>query len=221
MPQVGCLQAADRAFLHGCSFLSFCCHFCHLMLYQQESCGLCSVPDASPSGGSRLPEEDDVIELLGNSEAKILWISIHQLNHSIWDLWSCSWNRWEGSFHDKPNCVAPKLDDLVCDQLRKKGKDPQFSAERAVCSVQQQLLDVSQDHSHIYGVTLWIQRSICSTEPWYYWGISPTMYSWDVATAIGLTYRWHWKSLLVRKTSVWSRLPQEYLQEPGIKEGNW
>ena len=46
----------------------------------------------------------------------------------------------------KPNCAAlqaPRLDDLVKDQLVKKGKDPQFGTERTLFKLQQQLLEVS------------------------------------------------------------------------------
>ena len=46
----------------------------------------------------------------------------------------------------KPACeamAAPKLDDEVKDQLKKKGKDPHFGAEKSLYKIQEQLLDVA------------------------------------------------------------------------------
>ena len=46
----------------------------------------------------------------------------------------------------KPNCSVlqvPQLNDLVQEQLRKKGKDPYFGTKRTLYNVQEQLLDVS------------------------------------------------------------------------------
>lgn len=46
----------------------------------------------------------------------------------------------------KPNCPvmsAPKLDEQVKDQLKRKGKDPHFGAEKSLYKIQDQLLDVA------------------------------------------------------------------------------
>ena len=46
----------------------------------------------------------------------------------------------------KPNChvmSAPKLDEQVKDQLKRKGKDPHFGAEKSLYKIQDQLLDVA------------------------------------------------------------------------------
>ena len=46
----------------------------------------------------------------------------------------------------KPSCKvlsAPKLDEQVKDQLKKKGKDPYFGAEKSLFKIQEQLLDVA------------------------------------------------------------------------------
>ena len=46
----------------------------------------------------------------------------------------------------KPNChvmSAPKLDEQVKDQLKRKGKDPHFGAEKSHYKIQDQLLDVA------------------------------------------------------------------------------
>ena len=45
----------------------------------------------------------------------------------------------------KPNChvmSAPKLDEQV-NQLKRKGKDPHFGAEKSLYKIQDQLLDVA------------------------------------------------------------------------------
>ena len=44
---------------------------------------------------------------------------------------------------DCPALVAPKLDGLVKEQLSRKGKDPQFGAERTLYKLQEQLLEVT------------------------------------------------------------------------------
>ena len=46
----------------------------------------------------------------------------------------------------KPICAvlkAPKLDELMKDQMTRKGKDPQFGSEKMLFKLQQQLLEVS------------------------------------------------------------------------------
>ena len=45
----------------------------------------------------------------------------------------------------KPHCktiIAPRLDDQVREQLKRKGKDPNFGAEKSLFKIQDQLLDV-------------------------------------------------------------------------------
>ena len=45
----------------------------------------------------------------------------------------------------KPHCkviVAPRLDDRVKKQLKKKGRDPNYGAEKSLFKIQEQLLDV-------------------------------------------------------------------------------
>ena len=45
----------------------------------------------------------------------------------------------------KPNCPAmemPRLDDDVKKQVRSKGKDPQFGAEKTMFKIQEELLEV-------------------------------------------------------------------------------
>ena len=46
----------------------------------------------------------------------------------------------------KPNCkaaVAPRLDDQVKEQLKRKGRDPNFGAEKSLFKIQEHLLDVT------------------------------------------------------------------------------
>ena len=46
----------------------------------------------------------------------------------------------------KPSCKvlsAPKLDEDVKDQLKRKGKDPHFGSEKSLFKIQEQLLDVA------------------------------------------------------------------------------
>ena len=46
----------------------------------------------------------------------------------------------------KPHCkavVAPRLDDQVKEQLKKKGKDPNYGTEKSLFKIQEQLLDVA------------------------------------------------------------------------------
>jgi len=105
---------------------------------------------------------EDVVELLSDSEAQEftefdpavepqgMWdpptamasFLERHFNHSL------SEKEKEAIMTDfpRPNCSvlqAPQLDDLVKEQLKKKGKDPQFGAERTLYKVQQQLLEVS------------------------------------------------------------------------------
>ena len=46
----------------------------------------------------------------------------------------------------KPHCkatVAPRLDDQVKQQLKRKGRDPNYGAEKSLFKIQEQLLDVT------------------------------------------------------------------------------
>ena len=120
---------------------------------------LCS-NNATQAESSRL--EEDVVELLSDSEAR----EFEDFDPSVepegtWEPSTAMKSFLERHFNrvlkdcekdaimsefPKPNCVVlqvPQLDDLVRDQLRKKGKDPHFGAERTLYNVQEQLLDVS------------------------------------------------------------------------------
>ena len=80
---------------------------------------------------------------------------------------------------------TPKLDDLVKDQLLKKGKNPQFGSERTLCKLQQQLLEVlgplaclwsdmiNPEASHQQRIL-----SYCCSEPWSCWAASHMQFLW-------------------------------------------
>ena len=116
---------------------------------------------ASTPGGSG-KDDEDVINLLDESEALELVEFDPSVNPK--DSWEPSkaisafldkhFNRAlsdserEAIMKDfpKPSCEAmtvPKLDAEVKDQLKKKGKDPHFGAEKSLYKVQEQLLDVA------------------------------------------------------------------------------
>jgi len=123
-------------------------------------------PSTSGSRNLKRPIEtqgdEDVVDLLDESEA----LEMIEFDPSVEpsDTWqppasisnflekhfnrSLSEDEKEAIMKDfpKPNCKvlsAPKLDDQVKDQLKKKGKDPHFGAEKSLFKLQEQLLDVA------------------------------------------------------------------------------
>ena len=115
------------------------------------------------TGGRRMTDEDeDAIELLDEAEA----LELVEFDPSVEPKESWQAPASISSFLDKhfnralseeeksaimkdflkPSCKvlsAPKLDEQVKDQLKKKGKDPHFGSEKSLFKLQEQLLDVA------------------------------------------------------------------------------
>ena len=123
-----------------------------------------SVPGGSDGQGpsSKAGEDEDVIDLLEESEA----LEMVEFDPSVSpkDSWeppkamadflgkhfnrALSDNEREAIMKDfpKPGCnamVMPKLDQEVKDQLKRKGRDPHFGAEKSMYKIQEHLLDVA------------------------------------------------------------------------------
>ena len=96
----------------------------------------------------------------------------------------------------KPNCPAlevPRLDEEVRQQLKQKGKDPQFGIERTMFKLQEQILEVaglltclwvyllnSVEEPDIEQLKLVIQGALV------FWGMHHTPYCWKDTRLLGL-----------------------------------
>ena len=119
-------------------------------------------PDSEDNQEENLQDNEDTIDLLEDAEAlelvefdpsvapKNSW----EAPKAITEFLNKHFNRAlsedekEAIMKDfpKPDCnamVVPKLDDEVKDQLKKKGKDPHFGAEKSMYKIQEHILDVA------------------------------------------------------------------------------
>ena len=125
-----------------------------------------AIPGTSSSLQRKRPQEveddEDSIQLLDDAEAlELVEFDPRVEPKDTWNPPSAIANFLEKHFNrtleegereailkdfPKPHCkaiVAPRLDDQVKEQLKKKGRDPNYGAEKSLFKIQEQLLDVA------------------------------------------------------------------------------